>query len=221
MKTTYGIVFIMLLNCYPLFAMQIVTPDDEIKALLLEKLPENHYIEILKSRESFRFSGVHTAYFKNVRIYECQYSNIGLARQNFVVAISGVTESVHILTQDIDALNKIYKICDIQIRNELDAKFVAREAFDLTRPFHEKFILLQSEDYLKRWIMPECIKNYKSKVQKFIMKKGNNAYIGNALIVIGRDVIERTVKVDENGFSFNDRILGFKEAIYFDPHESP
>jgi len=217
-------IFIFLVSYHSVTAM-INDPspiDVSLKEQIVKKIPNNVYVGMLNSAKRYKFEEVYSVYFKrNMKIYLCLLFDSGLSSHHFTVAMSIDNDSMHVLTDDIKELNEIYKINESKVDNVQDAKFITLEAFNLTRSYYKKFIHLQTQDDIKKWIMSDKIKEYQEKVHKLEMKKQDDYFIGDTLVIIGRDVIRRTVKIDKDGIQFDDQIVGYKQAIYSDPHETP
>jgi len=215
MKKIFYILCLLVLWCNPGISQVSNERDNALGLLIKEKLPNNQYAKILQYSKKYRFDKQGSLYFKNHDIYKCIIFDVDFPNRDFKVAISKDNNEVYILTENVEELNKIYRSENIKINDEKTATSFADEVLYITQPYEIKFIKVEYVEVLKRWLPDGHVKKYKKDIHSLLMKKNKDAgFYGDLIILLGVDLIKRTIKIDSAGIHFSDTIIA-KDAL---PH---
>ena len=186
------------------------------KKNIIKSNPNNEYAQMLKEVKNYAFEDLRSTLVHDLDAYMCYLMDSGIEEQNFIVLENRTTHKACIITENISALSKLCREERISVA-DIDPMEVALEACKLTRPFYKTFEVLTSQRQFDALLdktkqLPQY-EPFKSE------RVSSNCCRVTGLILIGRDLVRRTIIIDNGELKFDDVILAKSVGNIINPHQ--
>ena len=186
------------------------------KKNIIKSNPNNEYAQMLKEVKNYAFEDLRSTLVHDLDAYMCYLMDSGIEEQNFIVLENRTTHKACIITENISALSKLCREERISVA-DIDPMEVALEACKLTRPFYKTFVVLTSQRQFDTLL--DKTKQL-PKFEPFTSERVSSNYCRvTGLILIGRDLVRRTITIDNGEIKFDDVILIKSVGNIINPHQ--
>jgi len=197
-------VYVILLACA--FAGKQTMDESQINKLLKEASSDNFYVHRLIEANQVVYEGIPSAHFKKHTIFRILLLDPGFEEHNFIIAVKKYPEKATILTDSLDGLNSVIATEKIDITDVEVLKEFALEAMGLIRPLYKRWHVIDDLDNFKAVTKGKHVP-VKYDSFKFTKAQDGKSYIGQILLLIDKDLVNRSVTWDGKKFGFIDKIL--------------
>jgi hypothetical protein len=192
------------------------------RELLLQKLQPstNTYAVWFRKASQSLATPIPSRFLTKHDLLRCLLLDPGWDEHNFIVAINRASGAALILTDSLAAYNTVYQAEGLNPTNATEALAIALEAMELTRPLYRSFQVLTNSAALEQRasVSGQGLGGLQIKEPRLETLAGGK-FTGDTYLVLGRDVVKRTIELSREGVSFTDSLLARGAARPLTPHE--
>ena len=209
---------IIVLCSFVITALSSPMDSDYVKRKLANST--NEYALLFNQAKDTSVEDIQSEFLTKCKLARCEMFDPGLEEHNFILAVETNSESIYILTDSVAAWNRMFKNEHLVPTNASVALDVALEALTLTRAQYTSFQVVRTQaDLEKRGFKhPDGFRGIRISPPR-LKQLAKGQYAGDVFILLGRDLVRRSIKIGQDGLEFTDMVLAHGAVNPLTPHE--